>query len=48
MYVVAAILGGGEVAAALSGITSTGKAVNAMGSLAYINLSTGLAVNIVP
>ncbi len=41
--VVAAIKSGGEDAAALSGITTTGKAANAMGSLAHINTPDGLA-----
>ena len=39
---VAAIKQGGEYVSALAGITSTSNAVNAMGSLSYINPPTGL------
>ena len=39
-----AIKNGGRSIAALSGKTTTGKAVDAMGSLAYINPPTGIAV----
>ena len=42
--VVAAIKNGGRPVSALSGKTTTGKAVDAMGSLAYINPPTGIAV----
>lgn len=41
---VAAIKGGGESASSLTGKTSTGMAINAMGSLAYINPPTGISV----
>lgn len=41
--VVAAIKNGGETVAALSGKTTTSKAVNAMGSLSYINAPTGIS-----
>lgn len=44
--VVSAIKNGGEVATALAGKTTTGKAVNAMGSLAYINPPTGLSASV--
>ena len=44
--VVSAIKNGGEVATALTGKTTTGKAVNAMGSLAYINPPTGLSASV--
>ena len=39
-----AIKNGGRSVAALSGKTTTGKAVDAMGALAYINPPTGIAV----
>ncbi|NNF95608.1 MAG: S8 family serine peptidase [Halobacteria archaeon] len=39
---VAALKGGGETVGSLVGITATGKAVNAMGSLSYINRPTGV------
>lgn len=42
--VVNAINNGGRSIAALSGKTTTGKAVDALGSLAYINPPTGIAV----
>ena len=41
---VAAIKGGGESVSALTDITSTGRAANAMGSLAYINPPTGISI----
>ncbi len=41
--VVSSIKNGGTPVAALAGRTTTGKAVNAMGSLAYINPPTGIA-----
>jgi thermitase len=41
--VVAAIKNGGDTLAALSGKTTTSKAVNAMGSLSYINAPTGVS-----
>ncbi|MEX2165146.1 MAG: S8 family serine peptidase [Sulfuricaulis sp.] len=44
--VVNAIKNGGEMVTALSGKTTTGKAVNAMGSLAYINQPIGLSVSV--
>ncbi len=44
--VVNAIKNGGTTVAALSGITTTGKAVNAMGALAYINTPTGLSASV--
>jgi len=40
---VEAIKNGGEVVAGLSGITTTGRAANAMGAIAYITEPTGLA-----
>ena len=40
---VEAIKNGGELAPALSGITTTGRSVNAMGSIAYITQPTGLS-----
>ena len=39
---VEAIKNGGESVAALSGITTTGRAANAMGSLVYITKPTGV------
>ncbi|MGZ3748943.1 MAG: S8 family serine peptidase, partial [Pseudobdellovibrionaceae bacterium] len=42
--VVTAIKSGGIATASLSGKTTTGNAVSAMGSLAYINAPTGVAV----
>ena len=39
---VAALKGGGETVGSLAGITTTGKAANAMGSLSYINRPTGV------
>ena len=39
---VAAIKNGGETAGSLSGMTTTGKSANAMGSLAYIPEPTGV------
>jgi subtilisin family serine protease len=44
--VVIAIKNSGEVTATLAGKTTTGKAVNAMGSLAYINPPTGLSASV--
>ena len=44
--VVNAIKNGGRAVAALAGKTSTGKAVDAMGALAYINPPTGLAASV--
>jgi subtilisin family serine protease len=44
--VVASIKNGGDAVAALAGITTTGKAVDAMGSLRYINPPTGVTVSI--
>lgn len=44
--VVNAIKNGGESVPALAGKTTTGKAANAMGSLAYINPPTGLSANV--
>ncbi|MEJ2061441.1 MAG: S8 family serine peptidase, partial [Gammaproteobacteria bacterium] len=44
--VVNAILHGGTTVSALSGITTTGKAVNAMGSLAYISPPTGVTATV--
>ncbi|MDH3562307.1 MAG: S8 family serine peptidase [Gammaproteobacteria bacterium] len=41
--VVNSVKNGGEPIAALSGITTTGRAVNAMGSLRYINPPSGVA-----
>ena len=41
--IVNSILLGGVAAPSLSGVTSTGKSVNAMSSLAYINAPTGVA-----
>jgi subtilisin family serine protease len=41
--VVSAIKSGGVALASLSGKTTTGRAINAMGSLAYINAPTGVA-----
>jgi thermitase len=43
---ISAIENGGVAASALSGITTSGNAVNAMGSLAYINTPTGLQAKI--
>jgi subtilisin family serine protease len=43
---VEAIKEGGEVVSSLSGITTTGKAANAMGALAHITQPTGLAANV--
>ena len=43
---VGAIKGGGRLAAALVGKTTTGMAVDAMGSLAFINPPTGLAATV--
>lgn len=42
----AAIKNGGDSIPALSGITTTGKAVNALGSLTYINPPTGITVTV--
>lgn len=44
--VVSAIKNGGNAVSSLSGKTTTGKAVNAMKSLAYINQPTGLSATI--
>jgi subtilisin family serine protease len=44
--VVNAIKNGGEDVVALSGKTTSGKAVNAIGSLAYINPPTGLSASV--
>lgn len=44
--VVNAIKKGGRSVASLSGKTATGKAVDAMGSLSYINPPTGIAVTV--
>ena len=44
--VVASIKNGGDAVPALAGITTTGKAVDAMGSLRYINPPTGVTVSI--
>lgn len=44
--VINAIKGGGRAVPALNGITTTGKVVNGMGALAYINPPTGLAVQV--
>ena len=43
---VGAILGGGRLAGALAGKTTTGMAVDAMGSLAFINPPTGLVATV--
>jgi subtilisin family serine protease len=45
-HVVNAIKNGGEAVAALSGKTTSGKAANAMGSLAYINPPTGVSASV--
>jgi subtilisin family serine protease len=39
-----ALKNGGETVASLAGITTTGKAINAWGSLKYINTPAGLSV----
>lgn len=44
--VAAAIRNGGDSIAALNGKTTTGKAVDALGSLTYINPPTGIAVTV--
>ncbi len=44
--VAGAVKNGGDTIAALSGKTTTGKAVDAMGSLTYINPPTGIAVTV--
>ncbi len=44
--VVASIKNGGDAVPALAGITTTGKAVDAMGSLRYINPPTGVTASI--
>jgi subtilisin family serine protease len=41
--VVSSIRNGGETVAALAGKSTTSKAVNAMGSLSYINAPTGVS-----
>ncbi len=46
--VTTAIEQGGRTVTALAGKTTTGKAVDAMGALAYINPPTGLQVNVQP
>ena len=40
---VEAINNGGEVVSGLAGITTTGRAANAMGAVAFITVPTGLA-----
>ena len=45
-HVVNAIKNGGEGVAALPGKTTSGKAANAMGSLAYINPPTGVSASV--
>jgi subtilisin family serine protease len=45
--VVNAIKNGGRSVSALSGITTTGKAIDVMGSLAYINPPAGLSASVV-
>jgi subtilisin family serine protease len=45
--VVNAIRNGGRTVAALNGKTTTGKAIDAMGSLTYINPPAGLAASVV-
>jgi subtilisin family serine protease len=44
--VAGAVKNGGDSIPALSGKTTTGKAVDAMGSLTYINPPTGIAVTV--
>jgi len=44
--VINAIKNGGRSVTALAGITTTGKAIDAMGALAYINAPTGLAASV--
>jgi subtilisin family serine protease len=44
--IVAAVLKGGTVTPALAGKTTTGRAVNAMGSLAYVNPPTGVTATV--
>lgn len=46
--VVNSVKNGGEAVAALAGRTTTGRAVNAMGSLRYINPPSGVAAVILP
>lgn len=46
--VINAIENGGRIVAALAGRTTTGKAVDAMGALEYINPPTGVAAAVVP
>jgi subtilisin family serine protease len=45
-HVVNSIKNGGEAATALAGKTTSGKSVNAMGSLAYINPPTGVSASV--
>ena len=45
-HVVNSIKNGGEAATALAGKTTSGKAANAMGSLAYINPPTGVSASV--